>query len=222
VTGDGYHRQRRFALPADATEVVLVRHGASAPVARGALHDLADDGRGDPPLAPEGEQEARAVAERLAAEPLQGLFVSGLRRTVQTAAPLVARLAIDPVEVPELREIHLGEWEGGEFRIRMREGDPEAMRAVTEERWDVIPGAEPMDAFAERVRAGVERVVSATGPGVAAAFVHGGVVGEVCRQATGSRPFAFVHADNGSLTRLVVFGDGRWLLRAFNETTHLP
>ena len=37
-----------------------------------------------------------------------------------------------------------------------------------------------------------------------AAIVHGGVIGEVCRQATGSRPFAFVHSDNGSLTRLIV------------------
>jgi 2,3-bisphosphoglycerate-dependent phosphoglycerate mutase len=219
---DGYHRQRRFALPDDATELVLVRHGASAPVARGDLHELAADGRGDPPLAPEGEEEALAVAARLAEEPLKALYVSGLRRTVQTAAPLAARLGIEPVEVPELREIHLGEWEGGEFRIRMREGDPEAMRAVTEERWDVIPGAEPMEDFGARVRAGVERVVRETGPGWAAAFVHGGVVGEICRQATGSRPFAFVHADNGSLTRLVVFADGNWLLRAFNETTHLP
>jgi probable phosphoglycerate mutase len=216
------HRQRRFALPEDATEIVLVRHGASAPVSRGALHDLAADGRGDPPLAPEGEEQARAVAERLAAEPLRALFVTGLVRTVQTAQPLVDRLGLQPVEVPELREIHLGDWEGGEFRIRMREGDPEAMRAVTEERWDVIPGAESMEAFATRVRAGVEKVVAATGPGaVGAAFVHGAVIGELCRQATDSRRFAFVHADNASLSRLVVFADGVWLLRAFNETTHL-
>ena len=41
-----------------------------------------------------------------------------------------------------------------------------------------------------------------------AAIVHGGVIGEVCRQATDSRPFAFVHSDNGSLTRLVVLAGG--------------
>jgi probable phosphoglycerate mutase len=222
VSADGY-RQRRFALPDDATEIVFVRHGASAPAVPGEPHELADDGRGDPPLAPEGEEQALAVAERLADEPLRALFVSGLRRTVQTAAPLVQRLGLEPVEVPQLREIHLGDWEGGEFRIRMAQGDPEAMRAVAEERWDAIPGAEPMDAFAERVRAGVLAVVAGTGPGVVgAAVVHGGVIGEICRQATASRAFAFVHAENCSLTRLVVFGDGRWLLRAFNETTHLP
>ncbi len=53
------------------------------------------------------------------------------------------------------------------------------------------------------------------------AVVHGGVIGEACRQATASRRFAFVHADNGSLTRLVVGADPRWLLRSFNDVSHL-
>ena len=50
---------------------------------------------------------------------------------------------------------------------------------------------------------------------------HGGIIGEICRQATASRPFAFVHADNGSVSRLVVHASGRWMLRTFNETSHL-
>jgi probable phosphoglycerate mutase len=53
------------------------------------------------------------------------------------------------------------------------------------------------------------------------AVVHGGVIGELCRQATASRPFAFVHADNASITRLVALADGRRLLRSFNDTAHL-
>jgi probable phosphoglycerate mutase len=180
------------------------------------------DGHGNPALAPEGEEQAIYVAERLAAEPLGGLFVTPLQRTAQTAAPLAAVLGVEPVVVPELREVFLGEWDGGEFRIRMAEGDPIAIQAVVEERWDAIPGAETMEAFAQRVRAGVEAVAAAAGPDVTvAAIVHGGVIGEVCRQATDSRPFAFVHADNGSLTRLVILPGGRWLLRSFNDTAHL-
>ncbi|MCZ4491143.1 MAG: histidine phosphatase family protein, partial [Conexibacter sp.] len=31
----------------------------------------------------------------------------------------------------------------------------------------------------------------------------------------------FVHAENTSISRIVVFGDGRWLLRSFNDTAHL-
>jgi probable phosphoglycerate mutase len=215
-----YH-QRAFELPAGANEVILVRHGASEPAVPGRSFPLLD-GHGDPALAPEGEAQAERVAERLAGERLSGLFVTGLRRTLQTVAPLVARTGLEPVTVPELREVRLGDWEGGEFRIRMAEGDPVALRAVEEERWDVIPGAETMESLTARVRAGVDAVIASAGPGrVVAAVVHGGIIGEICRQATDSRPFAFVHSDNGSLTRLVVFGPDRWLLRSFNDTAHL-
>jgi probable phosphoglycerate mutase len=215
-----YH-QRQFALPPGATEVILVRHGASAPAVPGEPFPLLD-GHGDPPLAPEGAVQAEAVAVRLAREDLRAIFVTPLRRTHASAAPLSARTGLPPAVVPDLVEVSLGEWEGGEFRIRMAEGDPIAIQAVAEERWEVIPGAETMEALAQRVRVGIQAVVALAGPDTrVAAIVHGGVIGEICRQATGSRPFAFVHADNGSLTRLIVLPDGGWLLRSFNDTAHL-
>jgi probable phosphoglycerate mutase len=214
--------QRAFALPADATEVIFARHGASAPAVPGERFPVDAYGHGDPPLAPEGEAQAEALARRLARYPLTALFVTSLRRTAQTVAPLAARTGLEPVVVPELREVNLGEWEGGEWRIRVAAGDPLAMRVLSEERWDVIPGADSPETLATRVRAGVEKVVAAIGPGaVGAAIVHGGVIGEICRETTGSRPFAFVHSDNTSITRLVVLADVRWLLRTFNDTAHL-
>src|SRR3954447_10391944 len=215
-----YH-QRQFALPPGATEVILVRHGASAPAVPGEPLPL-PDGHGDPPLAPEGAAQAEASAERLAGEGVSGIFGTPLQRTHATAAPLSERTGLPAAVVPDLREVSLGEWEGGEFRIRMAEGDPIAIQAVAQESWEVIPGAETMASLAQRVRAGIEAVVALAGAGArVAAIVHGGVIGEACRQATGSRPFAFVHSDNGSLTRLIVLPDGGWLLRSFNDTAHL-
>jgi probable phosphoglycerate mutase len=213
--------QRPFTPPPDATEVVLVRHGASAAAVPGEPFEELE-GQSDPPLSPEGEQQAQAVAERLGDEEFAGLFVTTLRRTAQTAAPLAAITGLEPVVVPELREVGLGDWEGGELRIRAAHRDPKYFEVIAAERWDVIPGAEPADQFAARVRAGLEKVVAAVGPGAkAAAVVHGGVIGELAHQATGSRPFAFVHADNTSITRLVIFAEGRWLLRSFNDVSHV-
>jgi probable phosphoglycerate mutase len=213
--------QRAFALPPDATEVVLVRHGASAAAVPGEPFESLE-GQSDPPLAPEGERQAQAVAARLAEESFAGLFVTPLKRTAQTAAPLAAATGLEPVVVPELREVRLGEWEGGELRIRAAERDPLFFEVIEAERWDAIPGAEPAEEFAERVRAGLDSVLETVGPGATAvAVVHGGVIGELARQATRSRPFAFVHADNASITRLVVFADGRQLLRSFNDVAHL-
>ena len=220
---DDRYPQRRFAPPPGATEIVLIRHGASAAAIPGEPFDLLD-GHADPPLAPEGREQARAVGERLAREEsFSRLFVTPLRRTQETAAPLAELTGLEPVVVPELREVLLGDWEGGELRIRAAQGDPIFHQILEEERWDVIPGAESMDALGERVRAGLDRMVEATGPDAsAAAVLHGGVIGEICRQATASRPFAFVHADNCSISRLVVMPGRRALLRSFNDGTHLP
>jgi 2,3-bisphosphoglycerate-dependent phosphoglycerate mutase len=51
-------------------------------------------------------------------------------------------------------------------------------------------------------------------------FTHGGVIGMLVSLATGGRPFAFISADNASITHLVVPGE-RWILRRFNDTGHL-
>ncbi len=53
-----------------------------------------------------------------------------------------------------------------------------------------------------------------------AVFTHGGTIGELLAQATGSEPFAFTGADNASISVLVVTPP-RWILRRFNDTAHL-
>jgi 2,3-bisphosphoglycerate-dependent phosphoglycerate mutase len=213
--------QQPFSLPEGATEVVLVRHGASEVALPGARFPLVD-GRGDPNLSEDGYEQARAIAAELAPEKIARLFVTPLKRTHQSAAPLVEATGLEPIVVDELAEVRLGEWEGGEYRVRMAQGDPIVRQMFQQERWDVIPGGESFDSLGRRVRAGIEKIVELTGPdAVAVAILHGGVIGEVCRQATDSRPFAFVHSDNGSVSRLVIRPSGRWLLRSFNEVSHL-
>jgi probable phosphoglycerate mutase len=213
--------QRAWALPDNATEVLLVRHGASQDAIPGEPFEMVE-GHADPALSAIGEQQAALVGARLAADPPDTLFVTSLRRTVQTAAPLVAATGLQATVIPELSEVHLGEWEGGELRIRTAHGDPLVKTIFEQQRWDVIPGAEPMEDFATRTRAGLLRVVELTGPGrVAVAVVHGGVIGELARQATSAPRLSLIHAENTSITRIIVFADGRWLLRSFNDTSHL-
>jgi probable phosphoglycerate mutase len=180
------------------------------------------DGRGDPNLSEAGLEQARAIAARLAKEGIARLFVTSLRRTHQTAAPLAAATGLEPEILDDLSEVRLGDWEGGEYRVRAASGDPLIRRVFEEERWDIIPNAESRESLAPRARAGVEKIVERTGPdAVAVAIAHGGVIGEICSQATGATAFAFVHADNGSVSRLVVHASGKWMLRSFNDVSHL-
>jgi 2,3-bisphosphoglycerate-dependent phosphoglycerate mutase len=213
--------QEDYSRPPGSIEVILVRHGASEAAIEDQPFELLE-GQADPSLSEAGRRQAQAVAAHLAGEPLAALFVTPLRRTNQTAAPLAEVTGLEPIVVPELREVHLGELDGGAFRIAVRRGDPIVREVFTQQRWDVIPGAETMEEFADRTAAGLARMVEGVEPGASvAAVVHGGVIGELCRQASDSRPFAFVHADNGSLSRLVLLAEGRWWVRSFNEGGHL-
>jgi 2,3-bisphosphoglycerate-dependent phosphoglycerate mutase len=214
--------QSPYELPPGSTEVVLVRHGASEAAVVGARFPLVD-GHSDPALSEQpGRGQAESVAEALRHEGVGGIFATSLRRTRETAAPLAAELGLEPQVLPELREVFLGDFEGGEYRIRQAQGDPIVQQVFREERWDAIPNAESFESLGARVRAGIEKIVAAVGPETTAvAFVHGAVIGQICQLATASRPFAFVHSDNGSITRLVVHGDGGWLLRSFNDINHL-
>jgi probable phosphoglycerate mutase len=214
-----HFRQYRYSPPPGATVILLVRHGESAPAVEGEVGPMRD-GQTDPPLDPVGEEQARLVGDRLGHEPIDALYVTTLQRTHQTAAPLAAKLGLTPAVEPDLREVGLGEWEGYRFRKYVAERHPIAVQMFTEQRWDAIPGAESNDAFAARIRAGIARIHAAHPDQRVAAFVHGGVIGMALAIATGSSPFGFIGADNGSISEIVVLGDS-WAIRRFNDTAHL-
>jgi probable phosphoglycerate mutase len=213
-------RQYRYAPPPGATELVLVRHGESRAAVEGEEFDLVD-GHGDPPLSEDGQAQADQVGARLANERVDAIYVTSLRRTHETAAPLASRLGIAPRVERDLREVFLGEWEGGTFRQKVADQDPIAVQMFTEQRWDVIPGAEPSEEFAARVRGAFERIAAAHPDERVVVVSHGGTIGEILRQACGSEPWAFVGADNASVSHVVINADGRWHVRRFNDTSHL-
>jgi probable phosphoglycerate mutase len=215
----GGHRQVRFSAPAQATEIVLVRHGETIAADPTEPFPLVD-GHGDPELAPQGIEQARLVGERLAGSKIDALYVTTLRRTHETAAPLAALTGLAPIVEPGLREVRLGDWEGGLYRHKVITLDPVAMEMFEKERWDVVPGAESNEELAARVRAGIERIAHDHPGGRVVAFSHGGAIGMALSIATGSRPFAFVAVDNGAISTIVVSGE-RWFLRSFNDVCHL-
>src|SRR5436190_14326246 len=130
------YRQARCQRPPGACEILLVRHGESEPAVPGQPFPLVD-GQGDPALDPVGKAQAERVADRLieSGQHITAIYVTTLRRTAQTAAPLARRLGIQPRIEPRLREVHLGDWEGGEFRRHVAEGHPLAMKMRREQRW---------------------------------------------------------------------------------------
>ncbi len=212
--------QRPFSLPGGATDLLLVRHGSAVARTLDQPLDLID-GHSDPPLTEDGHRQSEAVGRRLAEIDVAGLYCTPLRRTAQTAATIGDQLGHEPVVIAELREVHLGDWEG-ELNARVQQDGALSRRVFEAERWDVIPNAEPMDQFSARIRQGIDRIAAETGAdATAVAVVHGGVIAEACRQVTGSHAFAFLQADNCSISRIVRMPSGRWALLGFNDTAHL-
>jgi probable phosphoglycerate mutase len=214
------YRQYRFALPEGATDILLVRHGESAPAREDAPAPTVD-GHSDPALDPVGEEQAQLLAERLAGdEEISAIYVTTLRRTQQTAAPLAAKLGLTPIVAADLREVYLGEWEGYTFRKNVAEQNEIAIQIFTEQRWDVIPGAESTAQLSERVTRGITEIAAAHPNQRVVVVAHGGVIGTLLSIATSSRPFAFIGADNASISQLIVNGDN-WAIRRYNDVGHL-
>lgn len=213
------YRQHSFQAPAGATEILLVRHGESRAATADNPFPLVD-GHGDPELHPNGWEQARRVGERLKEQPIGAVYVTNLRRTAETAQPLCTHLGIEPMVEPDLREVHLGEWEGGLLRMKAAEQDPVYLQMRAEQRWDVIPGAESWDTINQRVTRGLSRIHGNHPDELVVAVVHGGIVAHILAHASGARPFTFQGADNGSITHIVMLGNDI-IVRRFNDAAHL-
>lgn len=213
------YRQHVFKPPAGAVELFLIRHGESEPARPGHPFPVVD-GHGDPALHPAGLVQADAVGERLKSEPLDAIYVTTLRRTHQTAAPLARHLGLEPKIERDLREVYLGDWDSGLYRMKAAQGDPAFQKAFALQEWGEIPGAETTEALHSRVAAALWRIAEHHRDQRVAAFVHGGVIGAAMAVATGAHPFAFNGAANGSISRIVLTGE-RMIVRGFNDISHL-
>jgi len=83
-----------------------------------------------------------------------------------------------------------------------------------------VPGAESTAEFSGRIHGAIERMAAAHVGARVVAFSHGAAIAEVLAYVSGSRPFAFLMSDNTAIARLVRTPE-RWILRGFNDTTHL-
>ena len=85
----------------------------------------------DHPLTQTGHDQARGLARairRHIPHPVHRVYVSSMTRARQTAGYLAEELALEVQIVPDLREWHLGEWEGKTFaefgHLLIGEGEP--------------------------------------------------------------------------------------------------
>jgi len=90
--------------------LLLVRHGQTSwNLGAGQVRYR---GQTDIPLDEVGHAQARALAVRLADEPIAAIYASPLQRAVQTAQPTAEGHGLPVVPHPGLLDMNLGEWQG--------------------------------------------------------------------------------------------------------------
>lgn len=210
--------QQFFQPDPGSSQVLLVRHGQSAPFHPDRPFPLVD-GHGDPHLTDLGHHQAHLVGTRLAQEPVAAVYASNLTRTSQTAQPLANRLELEIKIEPDVREVFLGEFEGGHLRQHMAEEHPQAVAMRADREWGRIPGAETNAELMARTAGAVARIAAAHQDELVAVFCHGGVIGAVLGHAAGVNPFTFNGSRHTGISHLVITPD-RWTIRAFNDGGH--
>jgi probable phosphoglycerate mutase len=203
-----------FVPEGPGTDVLLIRHGRSADLIPGSLESA------DPPLHDDGVAQAAALAARLADRQIDAVASSDLLRAVQTATPLAEARGLEIDQRESLREVHLGEWEGGEFRRRAAARDPEFIAAMESGRWESIPGAERDDDLRARVRATVHELAAAHEGGTVAIVCHGGVIQAFVADLLGCHTSFVSVIENTSVT-FVRFGLSRPLILTLGDHAHL-
>lgn len=157
----------------------------------------------DTPLSPLGRRQAGAVGVALANASLAAIYASPMRRARETAQPL-ARLTGLEVRVDDrLSEFELADWgPDQEFDWTIWRGEDAG-----------VPGGETLQAFAERVGAACDDIVTPHAGEAVAIVSHSGTNDAILRWAMSiPAEAAWFHEfdlPNGAIVELLVWPEGR-------------
>jgi broad specificity phosphatase PhoE len=151
------------------TTILLARHGESD-----WNRDRRWQGHADRPLTKRGEEQARALATRLADIRLDGIYASDLLRARMTAEAVARPRGLHVQLVAALREVDVGSWSGltrDDARVRFPKDFARWLEGG--QGWH---DGESYEAMSERVLAALERIVVEHPDGRVLVVAHGGPI----------------------------------------------
>lgn len=193
--------------------MLVIRH------ARPVREERAEGQIADPGLAEIGRQQAESTADYLAAENIDHIVSSSMRRAIETAQPLADRLGYVPEALDDLRE--------SDHRTNVYVPAEEMSRddPATSHYWDgdlresVFPDG--YEEFRTRVLRGFEHVISQNRSRKVAVFCHGMVTSVYLESLLGLADPLSVQIDYCGITRVLAASTGLRTVRSVNETHHV-
>jgi len=193
-------------------EIVFVRHGLP-------LRIELETGIADPELAAEGHEQAERMAAYLGVEDVEAVYVSPLRRALETARPLCKVLGLEAVVSEGVAE----------FDRNSREYVPvEELRATNDPRWEKLLRGEwdgvdeDPSIFKARVVATVEDMIARHPGGRVVVVCHGGVINQYLAHVLGIETHVgFFYPKYTSIHRVMAARSGERSIVSINEASHL-
>ena len=193
-------------------EIVLVRHGLP-------LRVELETGIADPGLAVEGHEQAAKMAAYLGVENIEAIYVSPLRRAIETARPLCKLLGLEAVVSEGVAE----------FDRNSREYVPvEELRATNDPRWEKLllgewDGVdEDPSLFKARVVETIEGMIARHPGGRVVVVCHGGVINQYLAHVLGIEThIGFFYPQYTSIHRVMAARSGQRSIVSINEASHL-
>jgi len=182
--------------------VILVRHGQTDENVSGKI-----SGQGPVALNTRGREQAQLAAEVLTTLGITHLFCSPVLRARQTAEILAQQLRLAITEMPDLREVGYGDWEGRFFHeIRQ---SPIAHQVFNDPVNAIFPNGESLPEVQQRGVQVIETVRHQLPQGVLALVSHGDVIRTVLAHYLGMpfNEYRRINIDPGALSVLELFND---------------
>lgn len=191
------------------TTIFLARHGESDWNVEKRFQ-----GHSDRPLTERGRKQAHALADLVASEKIDAVYTSPLSRAQETAEIVAVRAGLEPVALPELREVDTGSWSG------LSRADVEARFPEGFSRWrsggSGWEDGETYEQMAERVIGALRTIAEDHPDGRVLVISHGGPIRAIHAAAEGvaiddyrrlkpvepNARLSAVAVENGRVTRL--------------------
>jgi len=163
----------------EKTRIHLIRHGEVEGSNR-------YNGHGDVPLTAFGEDQYHQLKPRLDPDRISALYTSDLSRTVRGGEILGRYLGVEPVKVPQFRELNCGVWQGLTLaQVQSQRPAEWAARLADLENFRA-PAGESLADLAARVLPALAEIVARHRGEEVLVVAHGGVNRVILMDAIGA------------------------------------
>lgn len=195
------------------TRIYLMRHGQVE-----GHEEKRYNGQGEVLLTDQGEAQFGLLKLRLEKKPLKAVYSSDLSRCRQGAETVASGHALETISLPELRELHIGDWEGMTWK-EIQRLYPGAWQARLDDIVNYrVPNGESLLEMSQRVLPALREILARHPDEEVAIVGHGGVNRVILLDAIGAPLEQLFHVEQnfGCLNIIDYFPDGRAVVQLLN------